>query len=1425
MSKKFTLAAALALLSLSTAMGRTLTPDEARANASAFLSSGIKHAPALTQGAGLKLAGTLNTASAEPALYLFTGQGAQGLVVCSAESETAEQVLGYSDSGTFDFNNINPNLRYWLSCYQKQIEALRSGQAQAAPAISPRMASYASISPITETQWDQDAPYNNLCPTHSGTRCYTGCVATATAQAMKVFEYPPQGKGTVTYTWNYGGYSWNSQTLTQNLAHSLDWANMQPTYSSSASGTAATAVATLMRDVGYACHMSYGDDYTGGSGAMEWDAARALVQNFDYDKGLYVAEKASFNDDYWKQLIYGELQRGVAVIYCGSGDEGGHCFICDGYQSSTGKFHFNWGWSGSGDGYYSMTNLVVNTSGQAGGAGYSFSEGQSAIIGMKKPVSGSQYSYQMYNYESKWGVSPTSSTPTATFTFSGQFVNMSTVAISGKFGVKCVSSTGDVTYAAGSTFSNFDSDGSYKASYTVSGSNMPTAAGTYTVTPAFYVNDTGQWYDMQTSKDYTAAYTMTVTSSKRSFSATSWDGFDEPAQPQATGEVTVSALAMTDGTELYTDGYGTSKFGTATLDFTISDTESETVTVTPVYYTASGSEMARANGASLSLTAGQTKNVQAQQFTLSTGTLVAGAAQVGLLVNGEANGPKADITILNGKPFFTFADNATSYDATANTLTITAQATCERAMGPNPYSGKLFAYAYPNQAGQTPNMGKVSIDVTDWQKDETRPVTFTVTLTKTLAENTTYSYKFGMLPTGGTASDYPLATVYTFTTTAAPEPEPDPEATLTLSDLTATSLYSPSYKSTFPVGLSMTLTSDQAATASVVPVFYNADGTEIARGEAQSATLEAKANTVAYSQAIASGTLVAGEAKLAIEVDGTELGDRADVTVTDGKPYFTFHPQVELTDAGFTVSGTAQCVRSIGPDAYTGKFHVYVYDEAGKECTSNDYVADAAVPVSDIAAGTQTTFSIPVEWNADYTPVASETYYYVIWINEGTSINPADPTVFSFAYEPGETPEPQPDPDDTVFSISELNATSLYTPSYKQTFPVEMTLTLSSTADATASIVPVFYDADGAEMARGTAQEAALTADTPAEVAYSQLIATGELAAGDASLAIEVNGTETGDRQDVVITAGTPYFAFNPGFGYDSAKKLTILSHLDCLRATGPQDYTGSIYVYVYEDEACTSGSSKIKSTYKSLSGLAAGAGTELEFNPSWKSGYTPIANHTYYVKFGFTENGGTIHMLADKYTFTASVNPSFSYVPVADVEHATHTSIDINVDATLVQGIAGTEYDGHLYMRIYPTADCTSGTSLGNKVFSVPVEGLTAGETGHYTFHIAFDDETATAATSPMTDKRVTLSEDTQYWYQFRVNHTAGGTTHYLDGDTYTFTMPAIITGVDTIQAAETEDDAEYYTLQGFRIEREAMAPGTVYIRRTAAGATKVVR
>ena len=168
--------------------------------------------------------------------YIFnTGDG---FVIVSAD-DIAVPILGYSDAGNFDPQNIPVNMYEWLQGYENDINR---GISNGVPAsaeivtnwtklsrgqgISPKRSR--SVEALVQTRWNQGSPYNNLCPYDNShnERTVTGCVATAMAQIMKYWNYPTQGNGTQTYTHEtYGQQTANFGSTT------YDWNNMVNTYS------------------------------------------------------------------------------------------------------------------------------------------------------------------------------------------------------------------------------------------------------------------------------------------------------------------------------------------------------------------------------------------------------------------------------------------------------------------------------------------------------------------------------------------------------------------------------------------------------------------------------------------------------------------------------------------------------------------------------------------------------------------------------------------------------------------------------------------------------------------------------------------------------------------------------------------------------------------------------------------------------------------------------------------------------------------------------------------------------------------------------------------------------------------------------------------------------------------------------------------
>ena len=122
--------------------------------------------------------------------------------------------------------------------------------------------------------------------------------------------------------------------------------------------------AKLIYHCGVAVQMNYSPD---GSGAQTLNSADVLRQNFKYSEYTDHMDKEFFSDDNWAEMLRIELLSQRPIMYRGFGTAGGHAFVCDGFQDQGPKFfHFDFGWSGSSNGYYNLTTLNGFAGGQAG---------------------------------------------------------------------------------------------------------------------------------------------------------------------------------------------------------------------------------------------------------------------------------------------------------------------------------------------------------------------------------------------------------------------------------------------------------------------------------------------------------------------------------------------------------------------------------------------------------------------------------------------------------------------------------------------------------------------------------------------------------------------------------------------------------------------------------------------------------------------------------------------------------------------------------------------------------------------------------------------------------------------------------------------------------------------------------------------------
>ena len=97
---------------------------------------------------------------------------------------------------------------------------------------------------------------------------------------------------------------------------------------------------------------------------------------FGYPNTVHYLERADYNATVWTNKVKNELNEYAPLFYGGSGSQGGHVFVCDGYRDDD-YFHINWGFGGGYNGHFTLDALNPGPS--------SFSSSQAIIIGIRGP--------------------------------------------------------------------------------------------------------------------------------------------------------------------------------------------------------------------------------------------------------------------------------------------------------------------------------------------------------------------------------------------------------------------------------------------------------------------------------------------------------------------------------------------------------------------------------------------------------------------------------------------------------------------------------------------------------------------------------------------------------------------------------------------------------------------------------------------------------------------------------------------------------------------------------------------------------------------------------------------------------------------------------------------------------------------------------
>ncbi|MCQ2330723.1 MAG: C10 family peptidase, partial [Paludibacteraceae bacterium] len=309
-----------------------ITPDEASRIAAQW--QGAK----ACVGRRAALGNSTDAETVNQPLYVYNFGNNNGWVLVAGDDRARAMVLGYSETGSFDYDRLCDAEKAWIDGYVEQIKNLNEQNEEAFLDDEPLSRKLVTpvVAPMLTTSWKQRAPYNTLCPTIQDEATLVGCVAVAWAMVCKYMEYPSSASFSYDYIWAKNDSIRRSGTVSSTYDYSL----MLNQLTTTSDQTKINAVAQLLSDIGSAVQMNYG---TSASSATPRFAAGNMVAKFGLDQGMINHYRNYYSDADWDAMLMSELDAGRPIVYSGWKETGGgHTFVCDGYNTN-GYFHFNYG--------------------------------------------------------------------------------------------------------------------------------------------------------------------------------------------------------------------------------------------------------------------------------------------------------------------------------------------------------------------------------------------------------------------------------------------------------------------------------------------------------------------------------------------------------------------------------------------------------------------------------------------------------------------------------------------------------------------------------------------------------------------------------------------------------------------------------------------------------------------------------------------------------------------------------------------------------------------------------------------------------------------------------------------------------------------------------------------------------------------------
>ena len=313
-----------------------------------------------------------------------------GWVMVSAD-DLVIPILGYSYKGIIDKTATKPdNFNDWINNYKEQIidakgrkiiysEITKKWNDLLNPKLikNPKNLAFA-YTPGTKLLYIPDRGEVNW---RQSTNNSDGCIPSYNAHTPPSTDsdcncdHKPAGCGPVAM----GQIMWYWQWPKSSSYRSYDWDLMPNVLTNSSDIWEGEEIAWLLSDCGSACKMDNNIEYfCSGSWTTTNNIEDAFVDEFKYEAAEKKTKSEWNYSGAWQDLLRAEIDAGRPILYRGDKADistSKHFFVCNGYDTPNfNSFHFNWGWGGYCNGFYTLDDLTPGE--------YEYNENQMAIVGI-----------------------------------------------------------------------------------------------------------------------------------------------------------------------------------------------------------------------------------------------------------------------------------------------------------------------------------------------------------------------------------------------------------------------------------------------------------------------------------------------------------------------------------------------------------------------------------------------------------------------------------------------------------------------------------------------------------------------------------------------------------------------------------------------------------------------------------------------------------------------------------------------------------------------------------------------------------------------------------------------------------------------------------------------------------------------------------